>query len=400
MHNIRRFSYWLFLMFMANDILDHVEKMNLNEKKLIWFGFPSFLDKLQAELLKRGRKIDFVVDNDEAKWGYDSHANIECRSPSFLKDCISSSVVIIAPKYAKEKTAQAKGYGFSDNQIIYVKQTTEYSDEVDRSIVGKFDALQQMSLDDTKECLLHTLKVFREFCSRHNLRYYLAEGTLIGAIRHKGFIPWDNDLDVFMPYSDYQKLVQLYPSGGKHELVCWSKHPDFTKPYGKLIDTSTIYLSKYIDWLLTGVGIDIFQIGGFPSGEQERNKRFEDILELNKRWTELCLLENDPGNVSDAKAEIERKKYNADFDDSEYIGMYHFLENTVVTHWAVPKECFEKTIDVEFEGDSFKSPAGYDEYLTARYGDYMILPPEEERIVHSVLAYRKTPAYTDSCFDY
>ena len=80
--------------------------------------------------------------------------------------------------------------------------------------------------------------------------------------------------------------------------------------------------------------------------------------------------------------------FQNDFDNSDYVGMYHFI-NERISPWTVPKKCFAQTVDVEFEGELFKAPIGYDEYLTTRYGDYMTPPPEAERYVHSMSAYWK-----------
>ena len=97
----------------------------------------------------------------------------------------------------------------------------------------------KLDLKDVQEISYEILKEFKDFCNTNGLRYYLAYGTLIGAIRHKGFIPWDDDIDVFMPRPDYEKLLQLYTDNANYQLYSPRKQKNYYCCYMKLVDANT-----------------------------------------------------------------------------------------------------------------------------------------------------------------
>ena len=119
---------------------------------------------------------------------------------------------------------------------------------------------KELSVEEVKERELELLKTLHEFCDKNGLRYYLAYGSLIGAIRHKGFIPWDDDIDVLMPYEDYCKLIQLFNgnSGSQYQLISREINKEYYLPYGKLVDTGTVMKEELNVSLEIGIYLDIF----------------------------------------------------------------------------------------------------------------------------------------------
>ena len=375
---------------LVDDIMNHLNTGKYNGKTLIWFGFSPYLDTVQRELLKRGQRIDFVVDNEKFKWGLDPWGILKCHAPEILTDYAKDGVVMIMNKYKEAMTAQIKSYGYSDEQIICLNSLADYSDEIMKKHFSNLNSLRKMSLKDVQEVLFRGLKAFRDFCEKHGLRYFLAEGTLLGAVRHKGFIPWDDDVDVFMPYEDMQKLVKLYRNDERHELLHWSKTNGHNYTFIRFADIETYYYQEYyFRCILSAVGVDILPIGGYPSSQKAQELRIKEIYDHNIRWESLAYSEDTNAKILKAYQEIERHKYRDSFDDSKYIGMYNFLSKRV-SAWTVSKKFFSETIDVEFAGELFRAPVGYDQYLTARYGDYMTPPPESERYTHPWVAYWKS----------
>ena len=254
--------------------------------------------------------------------------------------------------------------------------------------------MRDIGLEEAKQIELDVLKSVVEFCEQRNLRYYLAYGTLIGAVRHKGFIPWDDDVDIQMPRKDYDEFIKTFD----HEYLkviapgtAMSKHPIV-----KVIDTRTVKIEPVFNYPngYLGIDIDIFPLEGTPTDEAEfaewyaaLMKNYKDLSFSTQRITGTFeqkikklirrFLAHSPKRCL---KDIERLHAQSSYEDSEFVGSIACLYNSAKNR--VPKSCFENTVDVEFEGIKFKAPAEYDYVLRSIYGDYMQLPPEEKRVTH------------------
>ena len=132
--------------------------------------------------------------------------------------------------------------------------------------------MKRISFEEAKRVELDILLHVAKFCDEHGLRYFLAYGTLIGAVRHKGFIPWDDDIDIQMPREDYEKLLELYPKENTDEkyFLLAPEMKGAHHPYAKIIDTRTVKKelgAKKNNPL--GVDIDVFPLDGQPDGDKE-----------------------------------------------------------------------------------------------------------------------------------
>ena len=139
---------------------------------------------------------------------------------------------------------------------------------------------KKLSISEVKEIELGLLLKFDQICQRHGLTYYLCGGTLLGAIHHKGFIPWDDDIDVLMPRGDFEKLLELEKTQDSTEIeqiVSW-KSGKSIYPFIKLINTNTVLKEKYLsEEFTTGVWIDIFPFDGMPDDDRLIAKKFKKI---------------------------------------------------------------------------------------------------------------------------
>lgn len=243
---------------------------------------------------------------------------------------------------------------------------------------------QPLSLRERQLEYLRILKELDRYCTEKGLRYYMGCGTLLGAVRHKGFIPWDDDLDVFMPRPDYMRLVKEYHS------VDYTLHTIYNDKahaynFGRLC-SNHIYtpMGRKKDF---SFGIDVYVINGAPSTREEQNKHKDDTQVYIRRKTKLLTFRNILAkrnlwpyknlafplmNRELMKAEMEFAKY--DFDSSEYIWPYGG------GRLNMKKENYGTPIRLQFEDGMFLAPEHYHEVLTLGYGDYMQLPPEEKRI--------------------
>ena len=244
---------------------------------------------------------------------------------------------------------------------------------------------------------LELLKGFDELCRAQDLRYFLSGGTLLGAIRHRGFIPWDDDVDVMMPRADYERLLSLPIRDMRWGLYSLETKPDYGRPWARMTDEST---RRTGDALFAGdtagTYIDIFPIDGVPEGALAsklfyRRIRLLDMLSRTAMRNSIGKGERLP-RLKKAAAALLRpigprpfsRAMNRVAARQRYDGKYRGV--AMITHYGarekMPAGVFEHAVEVDFEGLRLPAPCGYDAYLTRLYGDYMVLPPEHRRVTH------------------
>lgn len=262
--------------------------------------------------------------------------------------------------------------------------------------------MREIGLEEHKRLQLEILKVFADFCDKNSLKYFLAYGSLIGAIRHKGFIPWDDDIDVQMPREDYNKMIATFNEQcevGYIRAVC-PYDSNSRHPIVKIQDTRTVKIEKgtwYEAENYLGVAIDIFPLDGEPEDEAEYKEWYASLMQIYKNYNyqnmsisgrswkrklALPLMKMVSGSKKsnlDKAAEMH-SKYK--YDECNYIGTIECSINEINERHS--KKCFEKSVKVPFEGYEFDAPVGYDEVLRDIYGDYMQLPPEDQRTGHRI----------------
>ena len=243
---------------------------------------------------------------------------------------------------------------------------------------------------------LEILKAFVEVCEKLNLRYYLAYGTLLGAVRHKGFIPWDDDVDVMMPREDYEIFLEkaqvLLPE--RYFVQTTKTDKEWLACFAKIRDSQTTFIESSVRHLNINHGayIDIFPLDYCPNtaiGQKivYLKNRFYNALVAKNCLVERMGLKKFLWNVfclftcfySPQWAAKNREKWLLkQKPTSTYIsagGAWRMREIT-------PFEWYQDGCEVEFEGLKVKAPKEYDKWLTHVYGDYMQLPPEEKRVGH------------------
>lgn len=254
---------------------------------------------------------------------------------------------------------------------------------------------KELTLDEIREVQLSILDGIDSFCRNNDLRYSLAAGSLLGAVRHHGYIPWDDDIDIMMPRPDYEKFIKDF-IGYKSNLILQDSYTDSFHylPWAKVYDNRTeLYSSNSVG----GVYVDVFPIDGLPdlshlSDYYRKVQALTDQLWFSMRPNYKYV--NDNHFLLKVKVFVKhiiypsRKKviskwesfFNTfPFDKSNYAGeiisIYGMKEH-------LPKCVFDHYIDLSFEGKSYKCIKEYDTYLSKLYGDYMTLPPVEERVSH------------------
>lgn len=266
------------------------------------------------------------------------------------------------------------------------------------------EELKRIQQDELRKIQIEILDVVSAFCEKNNIHYWVDCGTLLGAIRHKGYIPWDDDIDIGMLRSDYDRFMRLFnEQNERYKFYSIENNKKFLYPHGKVIDTSTILYEPNKKGNKLAINIDVFVYDNAPNSNkfvEKMYKRCDRYLDLNWLRTRT---HNPKGNIFRRSIiyltgfclkifpknffvkEIIKNSKRYVNEDTKYIGNF--------TAWSriyCPKEIFRDFIDVEFEGKCYKAPIGYHEWLTAFYGDYMQLPPEEKQVSHHMFeAYYK-----------
>lgn len=256
--------------------------------------------------------------------------------------------------------------------------------------------LTAQQIQKLKEVELDILKAFVDVCEKLHLRYYLLGGTLLGAVRHRGFIPWDDDIDVGMPREDYERFIKegqaLFPPHLFIQDV--STDPEWCFNFVKIrnSDTAFVELSTKNMNINHGVFLDVFPLDFYPKG-----KLRGAFLNFKKdiMWCRICdrlyLPDSKTAFIklliflskiiypSFKKTVIKRDRLFRSVESSDRVANFSGA-------WGkkeiVPKEWYGDGVLLEFEGLSVRAPSEYDKWLTQVYGDYMTLPPEEKRIGH------------------
>lgn len=273
----------------------------------------------------------------------------------------------------------------------------------------------KLSLAEIQKTELEILKVFHKFCENNYLRYYICGGTLIGAVRHKGFIPWDDDIDIIMPRKDCMKLIELVSSkdgmiGPYYKVDTLYLNPQSNSNIPRIYDTRTeLVLKDYRISMNLGCWIDIFPMDGVPSSVLLRKYHYKiarilRILEIccltkinMKRKTKLLTILQygmipflPVIRIIGCKRYIKleekwAQKYK--FEKCKYVGV---IVGSGGIRETLEREELEPAVTVEFEGEHFYTMANYETYLKNMYGDYMTPPPEEKRVSrHIIEVYKK-----------
>lgn len=268
----------------------------------------------------------------------------------------------------------------------------------------------ELCKEEIQKIRLDVADAIKDFCNEYGLTCYLSGSTLLGAIRHRGFIPWNNTMSMMLKREDYDLLVRIFNEKSIEKksslrLFTYADDDEYGFAYGKVTDTNTLLVQDGGEGDGLGVGVKVFPIDGAgktrSQGEKTVKKAgyYHDLLRLKAHKTHtqkfysagklkriLQKLRSKfitrQGIIKKIEALLRKEK----FDDSIYAGV---IISNFKTKAIVDKELFSSTITVPFEDREYTVIEQYDKYLNAIFGDYMSLPCEKERKARDVKVYKK-----------
>lgn len=253
------------------------------------------------------------------------------------------------------------------------------------------------TIEKLKKIEIAIFKEFISICKKYNFKYYLLGGTLLGAVRHKGFIPWDDDIDVGMPRDDYERFLAVAKNELPGELFLQTNKTDPQNPfcYCKIRNSNTTFIESPVRKLDMnhGIFIDVFPLDFYPSNPREqkkfqKKKRLYDAVTSSVWSVERTSFKQKLKGIAKKilvlffpvkRAIKKREKMYTSQDDKALLanngGAWGVKE-------IVPADWYGQGTELEFEGMKVMAPEKYDLWLTQVYGDYIQLPPAEKRVSH------------------
>ena len=263
--------------------------------------------------------------------------------------------------------------------------------------------MRELSVEEVKKVQLDILKAVDKWCRENGVNYFMTCGTLLGAVRHKGYIPWDDDVDIVMLRPDYERFISEFNKNRNDDLsvLHFSIDPKFPYEFAKIQNKKTKMQENAGIQYDLGINIDLFVLDNLGS----------ELSNAEKLAKKLRF----PNSVFDIKLTVGNKYHKRTLIKSIGVGVLKVMAAPISVNWCINRinriakshaeeepgeylvglssrsfnptqkykyEWFKDSVELSFEDNMFKAPVGYDGVLKVLYGDYMCLPPAEKQVTH------------------
>lgn len=401
----------------SNLLLDNLDRLiqskALEGKKIVLFGLNISSNATKDYLEKKGYQIHCYIDNNEEKLldlqelfyatlpkhipfqhsELIQNSLVKAYKPEeILKPFQNDFAILISSKYYPTMLTQLNKLGYEEN--VHVFKAVDFQG-VDEIITAETDiqGLEEMDSEAIRNKQLEIVAYVVDVCKRHNLNIYMGGGTLLGAVRHHGYIPWDDDIDLLLPMPDYKKLIDIIVEEDLYDVYTTYKNDNCSNFYLRVLDRNTIIKRWTYPYLSTGgVDIDVFPLMGLPARADETKTFFNRLRHIYAMYTKSFLNFFDDETVDHSfrdklRTIILEMTERYDFYESEKAGyvLSKYWERDIM-----PRSIYDETVSLPFEGMELPAPGGYDGYLEYLFGDYMTLPSEKDRYApHNYRAFYK-----------
>ena len=371
----KNFSEWVFLDIVEKNLTDIVEKNQdkIKKAKIVFFGITEATNVGISILMKKGISVYAVIDNNTSRKKMLIEGVTAYKPEELLCPYDENILIFIGTPYFDEMSKQVQTLGYDKENHIF-----RFFNPQEMMKRYSLCDLKEVTIEESKRIQIDILNYIREICEKNGLKYYLAYGTLLGAVRHKGFIPWDDDRDIYMPVKDIYCLYDILRNEKKYEMAMPAKSEGYFYFYPRIIDKRTVL--NIVDFPLlikSGISIDIFPLVALGDNLDQAREKMDCAVEEQKYIKHMISLRTSTEEIQKRLEQFWTEKLDADYLATKYCGN---IFGPYGEREILESHIFKNIVPLQFEDDNFYGPKEYDSYLRAIYGNYLEYPPEDKRV--------------------
>ena len=371
----KNFSEWVFLDIVEKNLTDIVEKNQdkIKKAKIVFFGITEATNVGISILMKKGISVYAVIDNNTSRKKMLIEGVTAYKPEALLCPYDENILIFIGTPYFDEMSKQVQTLGYDKENHIF-----RFFNPQEMMKRYSLCDLKEVTIEESKRIQIDILNYIREICEKNGLKYYLAYGTLLGAVRHKGFIPWDDDIDIYMPVKDIYCLYDILRNEKKYEMAMPAKSEGYFYFYPRIIDKRTVL--NIVDFPLlikSGISIDIFPLVALGHNLDQAREKMDCAVEEQKYIKHMISLRTSTEEIQKRLEQFWTEKLDVDYLATKYCGN---IFGPYGEREILESHIFKNIVPLQFEDDNFYGPKEYDSYLRAIYGNYLEYPPEDKRV--------------------